>query len=743
MQLTPASTQKPTLCRPKTLLISRSTSSQSAYSCSGIQIRRLGPACEEGSDEAAVAGDFISSEGKYIHEGFGGSSRFDRRVARFVPSPSYSNLEQALMSYIPEIISIQFIPSRVALAEKVRQMENLSLRISRMEKAYKDTKQGLWHKMWYGIGRHKESLDAWIDVVPDDYGLALVKAGLAAVFKLAENSVAKREQIYETFMKLHKALIQAHPKTGRFRDYPGVSACADSLYQTVVDSIENMFQALTPKEKSGRMRRVMAKVKGGDYEVVKTPSHEEILQNLEEQTKAFKEAVNDARDQAIEATAATVPAVLAGVESAKKSAETIKTNTDHLRADIKWYGRGFGVAYKEIISKIAKGTELATRNIIESQNEKWRREDDQLFNRNMLMEILSQFQEMSTTLKQRVSNAPKRTTAVVGLDHFCDILTGEAPDLEYMFHHPNRDLEMALSETGGVTIAAQGQVQSLLEHDQFLQWLRDHHPGLILVDADIPGAALESLSAISRFCATLVTSIMGVNPDVIVTHFFCGLHTSPDDPWYGPVGLVRSIIMQLITKLMEMDEEMESWDLDFINDRDYLKSLENHDVESLCAALHSMVSQFQPDTNVYCIIDSIAWFDSSRMLEDLRVVIECLGEIIDHRNLRPIFKVLLTNPGTSTLDVKNMPVLRNDPSRLVSLSKHNMVPMEISRQVVDDHLLWTPSSFRSPSPFGNRSGTPDRLPFRNPSAALSFMKRRETTSVVREVDYYEEYDGRG
>ncbi|RYO82950.1 hypothetical protein DL762_006372 [Monosporascus cannonballus] len=703
-------------------------------------------------DETALAGNFISSEGENIHEGFGGSSRFDRQVARFVPSPSYSNLEQALVSYIPEILSIQFTPTGGALPEKVRQMENLSLRISRMEKAHKDIKQGLWHKMWYGIGRNKESLDAWIDVVPDDYGLALVKAGLAAVFKLAENSVAKREQIYETFMKLQKALTQAHPKKGSFRGYPGVSACADSLYQTVVDSIENMFQALTPKEKSGRMRRLMAKVKGGDEEVVKAPSSEEILQNLEEQTKAFKQAVDDARDQAIEATAATVPAVLAGVESAKKSSETSKNNTEHLRADINRYGRGFEVAYKKIISKIAKDTELTKRNMVEIQNEKRRREEDQLFNRNMLMEILSQSREMSIARKQRVSNAPKRTTAVVGLDHFCYILTlnmselaaGEAPDLEYMFHHPNRDLELALSETGGVTVAAQGQVQSLLEHDRFLQWLKDHHPGLILVDADVPGAALESLSAISRFCATLVTSIMGVNRDAIVTHFFCGLHTSPDDPWYGPVGLVRSIIMQLITKLMEIDEGMESWDLDFIDDRDYLKSLENHEVESLCAALHSMVSQFQPDTNVYCIIDSIACFDSSRMLEDLRVVMECLGEIIDRRNLRPIFKVLLTNPGTSTLDIKNMPVLRNDPSRLVSLSQHNMVPMEISRQVVDGHLLWAPPPFRRPSPFGNRSGTADRLPFRNPSPALSFMKRREATSVVREVDYYEEeYDGRG
>lgn len=329
--------------------------------------------------------------------------------------------------------------------------------------------------------------------------------------------------------------------------------------------------------------------------------------------------------------------------------------------------------------------------------------------------------ELKGQLKAQAQQAPK---AVVSLERFCEILaqavTGprdddedddEPPDLVEMFQHPARDLRQALAEQCTCSLTSQGQVQSLLTHKQFVEWLNRGHPGLILVDANIEDAALESLSVISVFCATFITSMMEVNPDDLVIQYFCGLHFSPSSPWHGPNGLVRSLIMQLLMKLVAMDRDMTSWNLDFINDRHYLEDLEHHDLDSLCRTLHSLLHQFPADMSIYCIVDSISAFNVDRLFDDLSMVLDCLGQIVDDRSLAPIFKVLLTNPAESTLRIKQLPFIRDNPSRLISLSECSCDPTEISTRVVEDQLLRTPSPLpglkkrRSHSPLppmGNR-----------------------------------------
>lgn len=54
-----------------------------------------------------------------------------------------------------------------------------------MEKAYEKSKQGLWHRLWYRMGDEKEIVSAWLDLIPSEYGLSVIKAGIAVVFKVS------------------------------------------------------------------------------------------------------------------------------------------------------------------------------------------------------------------------------------------------------------------------------------------------------------------------------------------------------------------------------------------------------------------------------------------------------------------------------------------------------------------------------------------------------------------------------
>ncbi|PWY71868.1 hypothetical protein BO83DRAFT_446215 [Aspergillus eucalypticola CBS 122712] len=256
-----------------------------------------------------------------------------------------------------------------------------------------------------------------------------------------------------------------------------------------------------------------------------------------------------------------------------------------------------------------------------------------------------------------------------------------------MFQHPNEHFKRALVHKSRFNAATQGQVQSLLRHERLHRWVTHHHPDLILVDANINSSGLSKVSAISVFCATLVSSMIEVHPDEVVVQFFCGLHTAPLDPWHGPNGLVRSIIMQLLMKLVKMN----ILDLKFINNRDYLSDLEEHDLNKLCKTLYSLVSQFPADTRVYCIIDSISWFDKNKTFAELATVMNWLKYMVEDRSLIPIFKIMLTNPMKSNRRMKELPVFKENPSRLVTLSSRNLIPMGISNRAIERQLSRSPS----------------------------------------------------
>lgn len=61
----------------------------------------------------------------------------------------------------------------------------------------------------------------------------------------------KRQKIFDTFVTLQEALIMAaHPEQSRFRYNSAVIDSSERLYQTVVDSTEDLFHLLATNEKS-------------------------------------------------------------------------------------------------------------------------------------------------------------------------------------------------------------------------------------------------------------------------------------------------------------------------------------------------------------------------------------------------------------------------------------------------------------------------------------------------------------
>jgi hypothetical protein len=285
----------------------------------------------------------------------------------------------------------------------------------------------------------------------------------------------------------------------------------------------------------------------------------------------------------------------------------------------------------------------------------------------------------------------------------------EHPDqlssLHYNLQHPSLDLGDALAEQASLSVESQGQANRILWHPRFRDWLSGGYSDLLLIDANLPdqeSAVLATLSAVSVFNAVLTTALTTAQsrnaalgcpaPPIVIAHFFCGLHASQHDthdPWNGPAGMLRSLIVQLVSQLEALDDGSPE---DFwgslglclgseIDHDSFLDGLEHHELGALCLTLHELLRGFAPGTQVFLVVDSISSFDVTRMLPDVRVILDMFFQVINDPDMPPLVKILLTCPGESSRGIWGMWVFRQDASRRILLEPYEGSPEELEEDL--------------------------------------------------------------
>ena len=177
----------------------------------------------------------------------------------------------------------------------------------------------------------------------------------------------------------------------------------------------------------------------------------------------------------------------------------------------------------------------------------------------------------------------------------------------------------------------------LMHSAQFQNWLGSGQSSTLLVDGN--DVAAERTSAMSLMCALLLQSLTEMHSATAIS-FFCGSHTASNDFLQGPVGMVRSLISQLLC--------VQSFDLSVIDSSNYEQALQNYEIGHMCELLRSLVYQLPRDTVLFCVLDGIAWFETARYWEETAVAVQTLQQLTCDPRLGPIFKLLMTNPVRGT-----------------------------------------------------------------------------------------------
>lgn len=266
-----------------------------------------------------------------------------------------------------------------------------------------------------------------------------------------------------------------------------------------------------------------------------------------------------------------------------------------------------------------------------------------------LRELQIQLRALTKTSKAIHCPAIEETQALqeqaagITYGHLFELL--ELPDPSFLLNN----IEQVLRASRSFHSEGPDRARWLLVTDRFRNWVQNPGTGsdLILVHGQLGEITQGKISALSTMVALFAS--MKTVPEVVVVHYFCGLHSQGDDLLGGPRGLVRSLIIQLILYLGQQNGGRTTFPM--LNDY-HLFQYRQQDLAALCLLLGQVLGQLPIGTTVYCVVDSICQFEASSnsWRIDLYEMVEFLQHLVREFNFNedsldrpgPVLKVLMT-----------------------------------------------------------------------------------------------------
>ncbi|CAG7561917.1 unnamed protein product [Fusarium equiseti] len=202
---------------------------------------------------------------------------------------------------------------------------------------------------------------------------------------------------------------------------------------------------------------------------------------------------------------------------------------------------------------------------------------------------------------------------------------------------------------------ALAQAQYLLQTPEFRRWFMSPYSEILLVDGHCNDESIGRLAPTSLTCAGIARAMLGQDPNTgaasqpevprLTLYFFIGEHMDYNSGYYGPNGLIRSFIAQILRQWPveeNMDLEMPGND----------PSTWTSDMNSLCYLFEQLVCQLGPNFPVWCIVDGLSRFETGLYgwLDDLTAIIGSFLFCKDKKSAfagRGAIKVLLVSSDRS------------------------------------------------------------------------------------------------
>jgi hypothetical protein len=212
-----------------------------------------------------------------------------------------------------------------------------------------------------------------------------------------------------------------------------------------------------------------------------------------------------------------------------------------------------------------------------------------------------------------------------------------------------QDAVLALTYGSALSPNRQARTASILQNPHFQYWLQAPNSSTLIVNGmEFDVDHNSSVSPLTYLCVLLSQTISAQNMALPMT-FFCAQHATPGDALEGASGLLRSLCGKLLWFAGE------SIDLSFISDFSMIQAIAAQDITRLCYLLESLVQAMVSSSNqtplvIFCLIDSISYFETQARIGAMNIVMQFLQSMVDvtaKGDKGVVFKLLVTAEGCS------------------------------------------------------------------------------------------------
>ncbi|KAI3318860.1 hypothetical protein HD806DRAFT_511178 [Xylariaceae sp. AK1471] len=588
--------------------------------------------------------NWFETDGLKLHRAYGEETHWLADQRRFVAGrePPIQKLKNMLVLYqIPASSAVAYTTGKNDLFNYSWDDVLIQLDVAKASCGTKDWKPP--RKSDRLLANAASYGETWIDLIPDEYGLSIIRGGLALVFKTAAQKIENREKIIQTFEDLPDMIrtMETACKLFGSDEQEDVKGIAKSFYEELCSDIPDLIQILDGK--SSRFKRALNRLAVGAPETSKI---DEILERIARRTNKLEASIQrikmilDAKAQSeIAAIRSASEATQVGVHLIHSELQQRPTRSE--MDDFAWGLKKSieNTLREEIRSGVQEISKHQTQGDFAAEAKtfvfKMIQENESLKHQNA--QLSAQNRQIEYERSREPSPVARPSISVLDLMRILDI----------DHHQWVEDLGFVLKQTARMSSENQGRARSLMRTRNFQNWMNGSRHSLLLVDGAM---TLERVSPMSILTATLAVSMLQV-PSVTAIYFFCGknLDANAEDELSGPRGMLRSLITQLMMQITP------SPNLSRINSHEFLHELYSRHFPTLCEVLRLLIEQLSPLTTLYCLIDGVSWYEQEHWVHELRFLLGLFRHLMS-RPSGPYLKLLMTssNRSTEVRDLINM-----------------------------------------------------------------------------------------
>ncbi|KUJ13892.1 uncharacterized protein LY89DRAFT_149357 [Mollisia scopiformis] len=631
--------------------------------------------------------------GEQIHKALGAESHYDKQRMAFTVKKPYHDLKDVLDACKQAGQSFEFEVLDCTWGDVIGQMQ-------KAQDVYK-AKGDENHVR--ALFRHGHTMSnnviPWLDMIPDQYGLSILHAGLTMIFHAVQQREANREKIFQAFKSIPEIIEKAQTTRQYYPKEESLHENATALYKMLLEEMPQLIKILLRKHNAFFLKRWANQIPGHEQAFIERSvgkvnkgyvdlkncldniQHKKIAHTDQNMTENLRET------KAIRQTAVSTHVRVADVSkdltmvgaNLEAHREESKLHLDEVENKVEESGMEVKNHITRTLNEVGEELQMAIEKKIDDRMDDVKRQYQ--ISQHMAVETVDM--NFATTIQTgiwyivmervyyqgysqpQINRSPSPTYQKISTFDILEIL-------KVPYDTANTDLRFVLRQSKSFKTDALGHGRWLMTTTRFKNWLGGGRSDILLVDGHGDSAKSGKTSPMSVFCSTFIASVIKLHT-TIVLHFFCGQHVTFVDPLRGAHGLLRSLICQLL-----LYPNTQEPNLDSLSQQKLYNDLRAHELNALRHLFQQLVQQLPRGTLVFCIIDGISEYETkmNNSTENLQLVVDTLQSIVrDHGLGGPTFKVLMTSANRSTEIVKKIP-----PQDCISLRAGNVHSGLISEQ---------------------------------------------------------------